>query len=200
MQSDLDQTPEYLDFYENHHQDLEQNSDFTTTQAVELLNQALAQLTNLSTVLAQQTQENTQFIQELGQGVLSQATIITDLHQQTHRLKETLEQITLQVKDTSAKTTTLAESLNEIQESQKLILKNRRQLTTQTTRPSSGSLGWNKLVPGLIAQALLAATITIFLVHQFPPKATPKAEQQWYSIFQRVDRLYKARFGNTAPK
>ena len=166
-----------------------------TTQAIELLNEALAQLTNLSTALAEQTQENTQFLTELGQGVLSQATIINDLHQHSDDFKGKLDKIRVQIKETSAQATTLSESLSQIQEQQKILIKNRRQPEAQASSPISTSFNWRSVFPILVAQSAVVALVTVLSVNQFPPKATARAEQQWYSIFQRVDKLYKARFG-----
>ena len=201
MQSDIDFASEQLDFDEGD-TSLEPSPDLATDQTINLINEALVQLTSLSTALAEQTQENTQFIQDLGQGVLSQITIITDLHKQTSELKQNLESVTIQVKETSTQTSTLTESLDKIQELQKISIKNCKQLTTQTSSPGPVSTSFNRrsIFTLVTAQSVSVVLAIVFLLNQFPPKATAKAEQQWYSIFQRVDRLYKAKFGNTAPK
>lgn len=178
----------------------ENMGDTSTEQTIELLNEALAQLTNLSTALVEQTQENTQFIQELGQGVLSQATLITDLHHHGDAFKDKLDKISTQIKETSAQATALSESLAQIQEQQKILIKNRRQIDPQTPSSVPSSFNWRSVLPLLVAQSAIVAIVTVISLNQFPPKATAKAEQQWYSIFQRVDGLYKARFGNKAPK
>ncbi len=199
MQPNQNLNLEPLDFEDNGFSSNSSNLD-ATTQAIELLNEALSQLTNLSTALAEQTQENTQFLNELGQGVLSQATIINDLHQHSDEFKGKLDKISVQIKETSAQATSLRESLSQIQEQQKILIKNRRQPEAQASSPISTSFNWRSVFPLLVAQSAVVALVTVLSVNQFPPKATAKAEQQWYAIFQRVDRLYKARCGNTAPK
>ena len=171
-----------------------------TTQAIELLNEALAQLTNLSTALVEQTQENTQFIQELGQGVISQATIIKDLHQHSDEFKNKLDTISGQITETSAQATSLRESISQIQEQQNILIKNRRQLEAQAPSPVAASFNWRSVLPLLVAQSAVVALVTVLSLNQFPPKATAKAEQQWYAIFQRVDQLYKDKHGNKVPK
>ena len=67
MQPNQNLISEPLDFENSRFSSNSSNLE-ATTQAIELLNEALAQLTNLSTALAEQTQENTQFLTELGQG------------------------------------------------------------------------------------------------------------------------------------
>ena len=180
--------------------DLENSSFFSnssnfeaTTQAIELLNEALAQLTNLSTALAEQTQENTQFLTELGQGVISQATVVNDLHQHSDEFKGKLDNISVQIKEICAQATSLHESLSQIQEQQKILIKNRRQPEAQASSPIPTSFNWRSVFPLLVAQSAVVALVTVLSLNQFPPKATAKAEQQWYAIFQRVDQLYKDR-------
>lgn len=194
MQPNQNLNLEPLDFEENGFSSNSSNLD-ATTQAIELLNEALSQLTSLSTALAEQTQENTQFLTELGQGVLSQATIINDLHQHSDEFKGKLDKISVQIKETSAQATSLRESLSQIQEQQKILIKNRRQPEAQASSPISTSFNWRSVFPLLVAQSAVVALVTVLSLNQFPPKATARAEQQWYSIFQRVDKLYKARFG-----
>ena len=194
MQPNQNLNLESLDFESNGFSSNSSNLD-ATTQAIELLNEALAQLTNLSTALAEQTQENTQFLNELGQGVLSQATIINDLHQHSDEFKGKLDKISAQIKETSAQATSLRESLSQIQEQQKILIKNRRQPEGQASSPVPTSFNWRSVLPLLVAQSAVFALVTVLLLNQFPPKATAKAEQQWYAIFQRVDQLYKVRHG-----
>ena len=98
MQLNQNLNPESLDF-ENSSLSSNSSNFEATTQVIELLNEALAQLTNLSTALAEQTQENTQFLNELGQGVISQATIINDLHQHSDEFKGKLDIISAQIKE-----------------------------------------------------------------------------------------------------
>lgn len=199
MQPNQNLNLESLNFEDNGFSSNSSNLE-ATTQAIELLNEALAQLTNLSTALAEQTQENTQFLTELGQGVISQATVVNDLHQHSDEFKGKLDKISAQIKENSAQAMTLSESLSQIQEQQKILIKNRRESAAQASSPIPTSFNWRSVLPILVAQSAVVALVTILSVNQFPPKATAKAEQQWYAIFQRVDRLYKARFGNTAPK
>ena len=199
MQPNQNLNLEPLDFEENGFSSNSSNLD-ATTQAIELLNEALSQLTSLSTALAEQTQENTQFFQELGQGVLSQAAIINDLHQHSDEFKGKLDKISTQIKETCAQATSLRESLSQIQEQQKILIKNRRESAAQAPSPIPTSFNWRSVFPLLVAQSAVVALVTVLSVNQFPPKATAKAEQQWYAIFQRVDQLYKDRHGNKVPK
>ena len=192
MQPNQNLNIESLDFESNGFSSNSSNLD-ATTQAIELLNEALAQLTNLSTALAEQTQENTQFLNELGQGVLSQATVINDLHHHSDEFKGKLDKISGQIKETCAQATNLRESLSQIQEQQKILIKNRREAAAQASSPIPTSLNWRSVLPLLVAQSAVVALVTVLSLNQFPPKATAKAEQQWYAIFQRVDQLYKDR-------
>lgn len=183
---DLDARPETL-------------SDRGTEQTIEMMNEALAQIANLGMMLTEQTQENTQFIQTLGEGVSSQAVVITDMYQQGEKLKQQFNDMTKQVKEALVQTAAITESLADIQEQQKILIKNRRQLAVPSTNSISG-FNWRSALPSVASQGLVAALVTVLLLNQFPPRATAKAEQQWYSIFQRVDQLYKVRFGNKPPK
>ena len=192
MQPNQNLNLESLDFENNGFSSNSSNLE-ATTQAIELLNEALAQLTSLSTALAEQTQENIQFLNELGQGVLSQATIINDLHQHSDEFKGKLDKISVQIKETSAQATSLRESLSQIQEQQKILIKNRRESAAQAPSPVPTSFNWRLVLPLLVAQSAVVALVTVLSLNQFPPKAAAKAEQQWYAIFQRVDQLYKDR-------
>ena len=194
MQPNQNLNLEPLNFEDNGFSSNSSNLE-ATTQAIELLNEALAQLTNLSTALAEQTQENTQFLNELGQGVLSQATVINDLHHHSDEFKGKLDKISAQIKETSAQATSLRESLDQIQEQQKILIKNRRQPEAQAPSAVLTSFNWRSVLPLLVAQSAVVALVTVLSLNQFPPKATAKAEQQWYAIFQRVDQLYKDRHG-----
>ena len=199
MQPNQNLNLESLDFENNGFSSNSSNLE-ATTQAIELLNEALAQLTNLSTALAEQTQENTQFLNELGQGVLSQATIINDLHHHSDEFKGKLDKISAQIKENSAQAMTLSESLSQIQEQQKILIINRRESAAQASSPIPTSLNWRSVLPLLVAQSAVIALVTVLSLNQFPPKATAKAEQQWYAIFQRVDQLYKDRHGKKVPR
>lgn len=197
-----------LDFYSepdihDHGSDKPESSlpdDSTIEGAINLLNETLSELINLNTALTHQGQENRQFLQEIGVELLNHKTVLIDLHNQKQEVKDKLTQIGRLIEELPDPKATLAEPLKQIQESQRILIKQSRRQATETPAPGAISFSRQAIAMLLAAQGVLVALTTVFIIHFVPPRATAKAEQQWYSIFQRVDKLYKAKFGNTPTK
>lgn len=152
------------------------------------LTAAIARLTEL-------TQENRLILNEVGVELLSQSVVLTKLHKQTAQFNEQIGQIDKQIKGLPNPATILKEPIEQIQESQKVLIKSRRDRSLDN-RSSNPNYSHKTIALLLAAQTGVVAIATTLALNYFPPKATAKAEQQWYSIFQRVDKLYKAKFGN----
>lgn len=173
--------------------------DHTFEEALSIFNTALTELITLNTKLAHQVQENRQVLQEIGTEILSHSILLTNLDKQSNDAQEKLGQLARQLKEQPDSTASLVEPLKQIQQSQLLLIKSRRQHSTDTNAPAS-TIFTRQSVALLALQGVVMALATVFLIHFVPPRVTARTEQQWYSIFQRVDRLYKDKFGNRTPK
>lgn len=155
------------------------------------LNATIARLSEL-------VQENRLILNEVGVELLSQSVVLTKWHKQSVQFDERLGQIDKQIKELPNPATILKEPIEQIQESQKVLIKSRRDRSS-SEQSNSAKFSRKAIALFLIAQSGVLAIALTMALNYFPPRATVKAEQQWYSIFQRVDKLYKARFGNKAP-
>lgn len=195
MDSDLQ------DLYDNS-SDATQSSlsdDHTIEGAVNNLNTTLLELIHLNTGVNHQVQQSHQFLIEIGVELLNHKTVLMDLHNQKLEVKQKLDQIIQLFNEMPAPTATLAEPLKQIQDSQRILIKSCKRIATETPVPSSTGFSRRAIAMLLVAQGVVVTLFTVFLMHQIPPGATAKSQQQWYAIFQRVDRLYKDKHGNKAP-
>lgn len=155
------------------------------------LNATIARLSEL-------VQENRLILNEVGVELLSQSVVLTKWHKQSAQFDERLGQIDKQIKELPNPATILKEPIEQIQESQKVLIKSRRDRSS-SEQSNDAKFSRRAIALFLLAQSGVLAIALTMALNYFPPRATVKAEQQWYSIFQRVDKLYKAKFGSKAP-
>ena len=160
----------------------------------------ITKLGHLVSELSEQSQQNSLILREIGVELLAQSIVLNALYKQHGKLDVGLKQIVeTAIKDQPNPVVALEEPIKQIQEQARILIKARKPQASETTT-GSNSFSRKVIALMLIAQTVIVATATTLTINYFPPKASVKTEQQWYSIFQRVDQLYKARFGNVPPK
>lgn len=163
--------------------DLEQN--------VYLLNETLAQLATVSADTVTKINQQQQLIERIHNEVVAQGNIVTENFKQSAKLNETLTK-------TQPDNNHFGEKIEHLQDAIRGFLKtqnqNNRSPILQPTLPFS--FRPRSAVILLAIQSFLLVTAITVVLNLYPPPASTKNEQQLYSIFQRVDKLYRARFGN----
>jgi hypothetical protein len=163
-------------------------------------NEEITKLGGLVSELSQQSQENSLILREIGVELLAQSIVLKALHQHQNKLDIGIKQVVeTAIKNQPNPVIALEESIKQIQEQARILIKARK---PQASEAITGSHPFSRKAIALmvVAQTVIVATATTLTINYFPPKASVKTEQQWYSIFQRVDQLYKAKFGNVPPK
>ena len=178
--------------------------EHVSLEEINLIKDTLADVSTLSAELTSQIQKNQEILTEVGIELLSQSTILADLRKQSIEKNEKHEHIVREIQQSHEHVNSHSERLTQLQEAQKFLT---RKFITFTSKPApqeptpifSNGLSFRQVVILLAAHGFLVVLVSCTLIHYFPPHATARNEQQWYSIFQRVDRLYKDRFGNKPP-
>lgn len=154
-------------------QDLEQN--------LNILNEAVAQLviSNNDAIAA---------IEEIQKEVAAQREIISEIHAESKKLNNNA---IAGLEPDSQHDESLEKLKNAVQGLIKLQSQGSKVAVTSPAFANNSRTAMVILVVGVIIAALTSTAI-----HFFPPPASAKNEQQWYAIFQRVDRLYQEKFGS----
>lgn len=176
---------------------VEQHTEHTHHLMQELhlaLGQHLEETSRTLQAIKRQVDDTTIYgtLQETKFEVLALATITKNLHEQSEEGQGKLNRIFKQSKEIPQQLESLEES---IQRSQKQSRSSRQEQPEKVTS-SISRFNMGTVAIMLIVQTVLATIATTSVIHQFPPGANVKSQQQWYAIFQRVDRLYKDRHGN----
>lgn len=153
--------------------------------------EALAELTVVKAELNQHAEMTYKAFQEIQADVLSQSTLVRNVYEQTNEQKNKLNRLLQQVKGVPEQLQALADPIERLQAAQR-VPGGRRQRKQESALPQ---LPTKTVAIVLVVQSALVAFVTALLIYQFPPAANAKSQQQWYAIFQRVDRLYQAKYG-----
>lgn len=175
-------------------------NDFDLSPQHSPVNEEITKLDNSVMELFRQSQENNLILREIGVELLAQSIVLKALYKQNDNFDVDLKQVVeIAIKNQASPITALEEPIKQIQEQARILVKARK---PQQNHTAFGSSPFSRKAIALlfISQSCLVAFATAFTINQFPPKASIKTEQQLYSVFQRVDGLYKARFGNKIPK
>lgn len=175
-------------------------SDFNFSPQHSSIDEEITKLDNSVRELLNQSQENHLILREIGVELLAQSIVLNALYKHNGNLDVDLKQVVeTAIKNQPNPVTALEEPIKQIQEQARILVKARK---PQHNEAAIGSNPFSQKAIALllISQSCLVAFATAFTINQFPPKASVKTEQQLYSVFQRVDGLYKARFGNKTPK
>ena len=163
-------------------------------------NEEITKLGSLVSELSQQSQENSLILREIGVELLAQSIVLKALHQHHGKLDVGIKQVVeTAIKNQPNPVIALEESIKQIQEQARILIKARKPQASETIT-GSNPFSRKAIALMVVAQTVIVATATTLTINYFPPKASVKTEQQWYSIFQRVDQLHKARFGNVSPR
>ena len=177
-----------------------EDHDFNFSTEFLPANEEITKLGSLVSELSQQSQENSLILREIGVELLAQSIVLKALHQHQGKLDVGIKQVVeTAIKNQPNPVIVLEESIKQIQEQARILIKARKPRASETIT-GSNPFSRKAIALMLIAQTVIVATATTLTISYFPPKASIKTEQQWYSIFQRVDQLYKARFGNVPPR
>ncbi len=180
-------------------QDETSNDDFNFLPGFLPANEEMTKLGGSVEELLKQSQENSLILREVGVELLAQSIVLNALYKQNGKLDVGLKQVVeTAIKNQPNPVVALEEPLKQIQEQARILIKARKPQSSETIT-SSNPFSQRAIALMLIAQTVIVATATTLTINYFPPRASVKTEQQWYSIFQRVDKLYKARFGNKLP-
>ncbi len=176
-----------------------EDEDSFSPEATSANNEILA-LANIISDLLQQSHENRLILKEVGVELLSQSIVLNALYKENSELDAEIKQVGTKLQTLSNPATFLKESIEKIQEQARILIKARKSQTEGNSIIGSKNLSRRAIALILLGQTCFVATVTALAINQFPPKASVKTEQQLYSVFQRVDGLYKAKFGNKIPK
>lgn len=174
-------------------EDLSDADKDRSEKALHFLIEDVRKLNDFNENLAVEVVVERQRVSEIITDLKSQGTILLELAKQIRELDKKFDEVTniIKEKPDSAK---LLEPLNQIQNTQKLLLKNRREIPPPQAGSTQGIS--SKSFKVLLFTICLMPIVSLLIAQFAPPRPTSKAEAQWYAIFQRVDRLYKDRFGN----
>lgn len=192
-----------MDFNES---DLDSDSDsefFTDHEAVNgedapvtiesLLPQILAQLEEVKLEVKQQADVTYDTLEAINAEVLAQSTVVTQLHQRTKEQQDQLNRILQRTKDVPDQLEALSEPIQRLQALQPSRSGRERR---QRSKPAPPPISPRTIGLVLVAQAVLVASVTALTLHVLPPGTNIKSQQQWYAIFQRIDRMYKDQYGS----
>lgn len=175
------------------------DNDFNFSTEFLPANEEITKLGSLVSELSRQSQENSLILREVGVELLAQSIVLKALHQHHGKLDVGIKQVVeTAIKNQPNPVIALEESIKQIQEQARILIKERKPQVSGTIAGFPFSRKAIALM--VVAQTVIVATATTLTINYFPPKASVKTEQQWYSIFQRVDQLHKARFGNVSPR
>ena len=163
-------------------QDLEQN--------IYVLNDTMAQLAAINTEAIAKISQQQQMIEKIHGELVAQGNVVAENFKQSSKLSETLSK--------SPPDNVIGERIQQLQDGIRGLLKTQNQNIKAPILPTSlpFSSRSRDVAMLFVFQTIFVAIATTVALNLFPPPATVKNEQQWYAIFQRVDKLYKTRHGS----
>lgn len=138
----------------------------------------------------EQSDDAYEYMQELQAESLAQATLLTQLYKLAMQQQEMLRR----TKDIPDQLQALTEPIQKLQAQQNAQMQSSRRESRKS--PTATKFSTRVVLLLMLGQSLLVASATAVAIHYFPPDPSIKAQQQSLAIFQRLDRLYKDRFGN----
>lgn len=164
----------------------------------DIFSEILKEFNKIYAAVYEQSDETYESMQELKAEVLAQGIFLTQLDTQSKQQQEMLNRSVQNTKGVPDQLQALTEPIQQLQAQQNAQVHSSRRESRKSHGPTRFSTRVVLLL--MLGQSMLVAIATALAIHYFPPDPSIKSQQQSLAIFQRLDRLYKEKFGNSLSK
>lgn len=170
----------------------------TELAPADIFSEILKEFNKIYAAVYEQSDETYESMQELKAEVLAQGIFLTQLDTQSKQQQEMLNRSVQNTKGVPDQLQALTEPIQQLQAQQNAQVQSSRRESRKSHGPTRFSTRVVLLL--MLGQSMLVAIATALAIHYFPPDPSIKSQQQSLAIFQRLDRLYKEKFGNSLSK